>query len=751
VGSVHGRVGSAHQPVRGNEVSTAHPTLASIAAVRGTEPARLSKLVRGELDWIVMKALEKDRSRRYETASALASDLQHYLNDEPVVACPPSAWYRLRKVAWRHRRALALAAAAGVMLVVTLAAVGGSIGWSLRDAAARQAAVQRQVQQAINDIQSAFAVGNLPSAMAELKRAEGLIQENRVPPPQQSAVQRWRSDLDLAVRLDEIRLERSTPVGDYYDWGLGDAEYQRALRDYGIDLEHPPDAAARCIRDSALCSRLIESLDDWANAKFSGGLGGLTPLVAVACLADDDPFRIEVREAVRDGKTEVLVRLAADERAALQPAATVSLLGNALRRRGRGEEAATVLHKAQVGRPDDFWLNVEMAATLARVPASAEQAVGYYRAALMARPQHAGLHSDLGAALIGAGRPELAEDVLRHGLEIDANHYRLRNNLAVALARLKRHDEAEVEYRRLLAGPRDYAATGHAGLGGLALDRGNLAEAERQSRAALRLQPEHRMARANLTAILRRQNRTDELVAFLAAPLRDAKLDAERNSLLANTLAQSGRWQSAADAYQKALAQQPDDDWSWYCYAVLLAWLGDNQRYAQACQEMLTRFEGNPEPQVRQRVAKGALLLPDSSAAVQRRSAIIAEAMRGQESHRAYWHFMFSRALAEYRGENSSEARIWAQRVRPRQTVTPLDGAAFALIALCEHQAGDPQSARDALGKARATVQTHLPDFEQQPAAEWERWLVCLVLLREADQLLPAAAQAAINEEARPM
>ncbi|HVK17986.1 MAG TPA: serine/threonine-protein kinase, partial [Fimbriiglobus sp.] len=70
--------------------------LPTIAANRGLEPTKLNGLLRGELDWIVMKALEKDRNRRYETASALAGDVQRYLDDEPVQACPPSAWYRFR-------------------------------------------------------------------------------------------------------------------------------------------------------------------------------------------------------------------------------------------------------------------------------------------------------------------------------------------------------------------------------------------------------------------------------------------------------------------------------------------------------------------------------------------------------------------------------------------------------------------------------------------------------------------------------
>ncbi len=72
------------------------------------EPAKLTKLVRGELDWIVMKTLEKDRNRRYETANGFAADVQRYLDDEPVQACPPSAGYRLPEVRaaeqnWRWR------------------------------------------------------------------------------------------------------------------------------------------------------------------------------------------------------------------------------------------------------------------------------------------------------------------------------------------------------------------------------------------------------------------------------------------------------------------------------------------------------------------------------------------------------------------------------------------------------------------------------------------------------------------------
>src|SRR5262249_3005778 len=87
--------------------------LPTLAANRGTERAKLTKLVRGELDWIVMKGLEKDRKRRAETASGFAMDLQRYLADEPVLAGPPSWSYRLRKFVRRNRGPVL---AAGVMV-----------------------------------------------------------------------------------------------------------------------------------------------------------------------------------------------------------------------------------------------------------------------------------------------------------------------------------------------------------------------------------------------------------------------------------------------------------------------------------------------------------------------------------------------------------------------------------------------------------------------------------------------------------
>ena len=120
-------------------ISTAE-TAPSIAAQRQTEPAKLTKLVRGELDWIVMKSLEKDRNRRYETAGGFSTDIRRYLADEPVQACPPSAGYRLRKFVRRNR---GLVLAASLVFVALVCGVTGTT-WGLIRAKEQRVVVETQ-------------------------------------------------------------------------------------------------------------------------------------------------------------------------------------------------------------------------------------------------------------------------------------------------------------------------------------------------------------------------------------------------------------------------------------------------------------------------------------------------------------------------------------------------------------------------------------------------------------------------------
>ncbi len=155
-------------PRPSTRISTLGQTAATISTQRQSEPKQLSKLFRGELDWIVMKALEKDRSRRYETASALAADVRCYLNDEPVRACPPSRIYRLGKFARRNKTTLVTST------VVVCALVAGTAVATWQAIRAREAEGLVQVELGEKDQQFKRAEANF---LKTLEAVDGLLTE----------------------------------------------------------------------------------------------------------------------------------------------------------------------------------------------------------------------------------------------------------------------------------------------------------------------------------------------------------------------------------------------------------------------------------------------------------------------------------------------------------------------------------------------------------------------------------------------
>ncbi len=147
------------EPPRPSTRLSSLATRPTIAASRNMEPGRLRRAVRGELDWIVMKAIEKDRARRYETASALARDVQRHLADEPVQACPPSVPYRLVKFVRRNLIATTTVA-------MTAALIGGGIGaWQIFE---RNKAQALQTQQSNFENQKVFEAMRLAQANQKL-------------------------------------------------------------------------------------------------------------------------------------------------------------------------------------------------------------------------------------------------------------------------------------------------------------------------------------------------------------------------------------------------------------------------------------------------------------------------------------------------------------------------------------------------------------------------------------------------------
>jgi serine/threonine protein kinase/WD40 repeat protein len=130
-------------PRPSTRLSTLGPAAATVSARRQSDPRRLGQLFRGELDWIVMRAMEKDRKRRYDSASALASDVERFLHDEPVLACPPSLAYRLGKLGRKNGKLLATTVAMAALLV-TVAVVASLAAWRLSE---EQAATAQQLDE----------------------------------------------------------------------------------------------------------------------------------------------------------------------------------------------------------------------------------------------------------------------------------------------------------------------------------------------------------------------------------------------------------------------------------------------------------------------------------------------------------------------------------------------------------------------------------------------------------------------------
>jgi hypothetical protein len=134
-------------PKPSTRVSTAD-ALSSIAATRGVDPAQLKRALQGDLDWIVMKALEKDRTRRYETANGFAADVLRYPACEAVLAAPPSRAYRLKKFVGRHKGQVI---AAGVVLFALLAGMAGTAWQAIRAEQARADEASQRVAAEANE------------------------------------------------------------------------------------------------------------------------------------------------------------------------------------------------------------------------------------------------------------------------------------------------------------------------------------------------------------------------------------------------------------------------------------------------------------------------------------------------------------------------------------------------------------------------------------------------------------------------
>jgi eukaryotic-like serine/threonine-protein kinase len=793
------RLSSLGSPLAPREASedtiATRSSLASVAAQRHTEPVKLTKLVRGELDWIVMKALEKDRNRRYETANGLAADVQRYLADEPVQACPPSAAYRLGKFARRNKGALAMA---GLVLFFVMV-FGSGVGWAVRDRAAReeersrewaerQARVTTQAEVFLADVERLENDGKWVDALAEAKRAEAVLASGEADPGIQDKVRQAVKELEMVRRLEQIRMERAAFLEGEYDYAGAVEAYARAFREFGVDVESLPtdEAIARLGRHGGIALPLAAALDEWVFARSvvsNSDAAGLKRLVAVARGIDPDPLRDQLRERWGQKTTlesqAQLRRLAESIDVRTQHPATLRSLARTL---GRPTDAAVqLLRQAQSAHPGDFWLNSDLGWQLSHRK-DYEGAIRFHTAAVAIRPNFAAAQTGLGVALLNQKKLDEAITCFRKAIEFDPKFAPAHNSLGVALDHQKKLDEAITCFRKATELDPKYASF-HNNLGialqkqgrldeaiacyhkaielfpkgasfyynlGLALrNQGKLDEAIAASREAIRLRPDYAEAQNTLGIAPMGKGQREELPEILAQQQRAVEAkpdDAAAQFALASTHARLGQWQQASAALARGLELDSSDHFSWYRSAALHLQAGDVKGYRRGCREMLARFGETDKLEIAERTAKACLLLPDAVEDSARVQQLAAQAVRGTEKHRYYWYFMLCKGLADHRAGRHVEAIRWLERCSPKtgapEAMAPHQATAFAILSMAQHRLGDVEKARLALTGAR-TLLARAPDPARgRPfGADWHDWLQAQILYREAEALLKKEAK----------
>lgn len=466
-------------------------TLPNIAASRQMEPEKLTALVRGELDWIVMKALEKDRNRRYESANGFAMDVQNYLADEPVLACPPSASYRLRKFARRNKRPLFTAALLGVMLLV----VAGTLGWMARDRAAHRWRNAEAVAVLLDQCEDALRSERADRAAIALEAAEGRASDGGAE-RLTDRLARCRADLGLLGALDDIDTFRWT----WADRGIPEpkavaARWRAALATYGVKPDEGRAAeAAAGVNRSPIRGRVLAALEGWF------GFDPSPDVRAVLRATDPDPYRDAVRDALAAGDHPQALELAGRPDALAQPprfaTALVHLDGLTTDRR------VMVLESAQRAWPGNLALLMTLGNTYwqTRRERVAER-LRWFQAAVAAHPGSAVAHSSLAIALGDKGDRDGALAEVREAVRIAPRHAYAHNNLGLALLGRGDLDGALAELGEAIRlDPK--LAPAHNNQGNAMARKGNLNGALAAYREALRHNPNSEGAHNNLAWLL---------------------------------------------------------------------------------------------------------------------------------------------------------------------------------------------------------------------------------------------------------
>jgi tetratricopeptide (TPR) repeat protein len=712
-----------------------------VLAQRQSDPKRLRHLFRGELDWIALKALEKDRDRRYETASAFAADVERYLRDEPVAACSPSAWYRWGKFARRHRGGLLTAAGALAALLVAVAAVAGSVGWAVSDRAARDAALDRQVNSILDEAGSLIEQAQWPDALAGVERAEKLLDSagHTERPPRLAEL---RGELAMARRLEDIYSQPKR--AEYFTGQEQDAEYARAFRDCDIDLTKlSVEEAAQRIQARGIRLELTRALDFWSAMRRRAGTRGSPDwqhLLEVAKAADPDRWRNQLREALKHGDRQALQRLAAEPDVRQLPPGTLHLLGNALSEVGLPEQAVAFLRQAQRQHPQDLWINDALGwlCQSALRPPRYDDSIRFYTAALAVRPRNPYITGAIGWALLEKGAVPEAIIEYSHAIELKPDYQDALWSRGWAYTKLGQWKEALADYSRVIDVDRNYGL-GWFGRGLASLNLGRPNQAFTDANQAIHLLPRWAQSWNLRGAALGHLGRWDEAVADYSRAL---ELDRKFVPALLNRAVaywEMGEWKKAARDHGQVVELEPANPWHWFGSALLLLKAGDDEGYRQLCGRMLKQFGPSTNVDEIVLLAHVCALAPQGpDDAVQVRQ--LAErrlALTPPPSPHRVWS-MHVLGLAYYRAGDNDKAVESLQKALADYPDWEHNVLNWLVLAMAHHRLKHDNEARRRLGEARHWIGQHT-DSPAPLSREWLEWQTVQTLSGEAEGLLKPA------------
>lgn len=609
-------------------ISTLAQAATTVCEQRKSDPRGLGRLCRGDLDWIVMKCLEKDRNRRYEAANELAKDVQRYLKDESVLACPPSAWYRFRKFARRNNRVLATAALLGIMMLVT----GGVLVWQAHERLTRLGEAERKLAVTEQVLGQALAQASkvrselhamlekpggvqsllnqparwevfLGSAQAELGRAKLLAAG--VDGQLAADLSLWLAKLDqelandsadygLARRLENIRLkhlEQSLGAEWKHNHPESAQEYADAFAAAGLSaLQNSASELATHVAKSAIKEQLLAALDDWAlhasRQPEPDERELVGQLLAVARIADPDRWRDQFRDPELWKKRVGIVELTQQ---AMQDGQTLShlsppmLLIVASLLNDEPTMKEVWLRRAHALYPADFWVNFNLAAFLHQQEDTIE-AIGFYRAAVAVRPELAVVHTNLGNALHKQKDLRGAFDAYRRALDIDVRFAPAWTHLGIVLRDQKDLSGALDAHKQALAIDPQFA-TAWNNLGIVLRDLKNPRASADAHRKALAINPQNVLAWSNLGTALRDQNDLAGAVDAYQHALDINPQSAPIWSNLGIVLNDQRDVPGAVSAFKRALAIDPEYAPAWTSLGFALYVQQDLAGAEEACRK----------------------------------------------------------------------------------------------------------------------------------------------------------------------